>query len=148
MPGKGSEKERAVTYVVHGIVTRATAGPDPPTVSGLVTVDAKKGNSAASALAKKNGASQAFGANPRSKIEVNGEEATLADIQVGDEAKVRARAEASAKPPSPPGSSRSRTSLWRTQLRRRNRVSREFSGSGPSGPVLHDASCRKTAEAS
>lgn len=140
-PGKakGPEKEGAATYLVHGIATRATqACTDPPTVSGLVTVDAKKGTgSAASALAEKNGASQAFSVNPGPKIEMNGEEATLADLQVGDEAKVRARAEASAKPPSSPGSPRSRTSPLRTQLRRLNRVSREFTGPGPSGPALY-----------
>jgi hypothetical protein len=58
-------------------------------------VEVNKGNSAASTFAEKNGASQTFGVNPGIKIEANGEEATLADIRVGDAVMVQAKAEAS-----------------------------------------------------
>ena len=97
---KGPKKEKTITYVFHGTVGAVTpAGADPLTGeivgSDSVTVDVKKGNKAARTFVAANGASQTFEAGPGTKIEVNGEDATLADVQVGDEVKVQVKAPAS-----------------------------------------------------
>jgi hypothetical protein len=101
---KGPKKPKTVTYVFHGTVETVTLGTDSPTGetvgSGSVTVDVKKGNKAARTFAKSNGTSQTFevdsdGIDSDTKFEVNGEDATLADVQVGDEVKVQVKAPAS-----------------------------------------------------
>lgn len=99
---KGPKKEKTVTYVFYGVVEAVTpAGTDPLTGetvgSDSVTVDVKKGNKAARNFVAAKGASQTFEVDSDTKIEVNGEDATLADIQVGDEVKVQVKAPASAE---------------------------------------------------
>lgn len=90
-PGKGKEgtakKDKVVTYTLFGTVT--AVGEDS------VTVDVEKGNKAA--RVKFVGQEPAtFAVGSETKIERNDEEAVLADIQVGDEAKIQSKAPASA----------------------------------------------------
>ena len=96
---KGPKKPKTITYVFHGTVETVTPGTDSPTGetvgSGSVTVDVKKGNKAARTFDAAHGASQTFEVDSETKIEVNGEDATLADVQVGDEVKVQVKAPAS-----------------------------------------------------
>jgi hypothetical protein len=96
---KGPKKPKTVTYVFHGTVETVTLGTDSPTGetvgSGSVTVDVKKGNKAARTFVAAHSASQTFEVDSDTKIEVNGEDATLTDVQVGDEVKVQVKAPAS-----------------------------------------------------
>ncbi len=97
-PDKGPKKEKTVTYVFHGTVSQVTlASTDPitgePVSSDSVVVDVKQGNSAARSYV---GQQVTFAVGPETKIERNGEEALLSEIQGGDRVKVQVKAPASA----------------------------------------------------
>lgn len=105
-PGSGNSGKKTVTYGFFGTVTAVTpAGTVDPvtgvaTTSDTVTVDVKKGNRAARDFVEANGDSQVFNVDSNTKVDVDeNEDATLADVQVGDEVKVQVKAAPTATAP-------------------------------------------------
>lgn len=105
--GNSGSGKGQVVYNFKGVVTAVTpAGTVTDATTGAtaasdsVTVDVQKGNKAARTFVAANGASQTFNLSSNTKIEVNeNEDATLADVQVGDEVQVQVKASATAAAP-------------------------------------------------
>ncbi len=108
--GSGSDNsgKKKVTYVFHGAVTALTQAvtdpntglpiPDPNTglpVEDSVTVDVKQGNKAARTFVAANGNPQTFKVDANTEVNES-EDATLADVVVGDRVKVQVKAPPSA----------------------------------------------------
>jgi len=105
--GNSGSGKGQVVYNFKGVVTAVTpAGTVTDATTGAtaasdsVTVDVQKGNKAARTFVAANGASQTFNLSSNTKIEVDeNEDATLADVQVGDEVQVQVKASATAAAP-------------------------------------------------
>jgi len=104
--GSGNSGKKVVTYNFDGTATAVTLASTGDPVTGVgttsdtITVDVEKGNKAARTFVDKNGDSQTFKVDSNTKIEVNeNEDATLEDVQVGDEVKVQVKAPPSATAP-------------------------------------------------
>ena len=107
-PGSDNSGKKKVTYVFHGTVTALTQAvtdpntglpiPDPNTglpVEDSVTVDVKQGNKAARTFVAANGNPQTFKVDANTEVNES-EDATLADVVVGDRVKVQVKAPPSA----------------------------------------------------
>lgn len=102
--GSGNSGKKMVTYNFNGTVAAVTTASINPTTgetvgSNSVTVEVQKGNKAARDFVVANRASQTFNIDSNTKVEINeDEDATLADVQTGDEVKVQVKASSAAAP--------------------------------------------------